>query len=251
MSYIKAAPTPTIIQEEDKDYPNIPVAPETASDLGEYLSARVDLSNRIKNLTGQRKVMDGFIHDIVNDIVFEMDPNDLPSGFTAIGEEYEAVQIQIKDSYAPITCNIKSNKQGKISERTDKILRLAEIFNLFSATRSDKGKITQITKDESVDGEFSFPENTFKYKSTISVDPTLVHPDQLGGFIDELVELGMKYTQKNDKGEPIKLNPVKEEQKLMPSPSFHRQRLKLGKVINQKIAMLFQNISLKLKNEEE
>jgi hypothetical protein len=165
-------------------------------------------------------MIDGSIHEIVNEHLYEHETADsLRNGYLVEGEDGEEVQIQIRKAYRSKKCAIKQKKD---------IMALAEIFEL------KKNK----------DGTFPFPAGTFLYRDTIVVDPTKVHPDMFEDFVKDVRALGEKYKQG-------KLNPVSEDTELVASPTFHLGRLKLSKAINLRLHQLFQNIAIKLTNEEE
>ena len=222
-----------VTNEEDtqvnEDYPYLPVDAEVEQQLAEHISARIVIDNEIKALTGQKKIEDGFIHEIVNEHLYENEsPDTLKNGYLAEGEDGEEVQIQIRNAYRAKKCSIKQKKGQEPKETNKDILALAEIFEL------KKNK----------DGTFPFPAGTFLYKDTIQVDPSKVHPDMFPEFVEDIRALGQKYKQG-------RLNPVSEHTELVASPPFHLGRLKLPKAINMKLHQLFQNIAIKLTNEEE
>ena len=105
---------------------------------------------------------------------------------------------------------------------------MAEIFNL----------------EPQEDGTFQFPVGTFLYKDAIKVDPSKVNPVMFDEFVKDIRALGEKYKQG-------KMNPVSEKTQLVASPTFHLGRLKLPEETNLKLHNIFQNITIKLLNEEE
>lgn len=241
------APKQKTVVQEDEDFPFIPVDGEKDEELQGHLSARISISNKMKGLKGQLAVHDGEIHSIVNECVFSETPKTLKNGYTAIGEGGESIQLQVKKSYLPITSDIRAQKDGTYAESgknvaSRKIIQLAEIFNVF-AERDEDGNIVKYLANE--DGTFNFPEGTFYYKDSIKVDPTKVEASRMGEFIQDVIELGEKYSQGN-------LNPVSEETTLQPESNekFHKDRLSLGHKINILIHEIFQNISIKLENKK-
>lgn len=222
-----------VTSEEDtqvnEDYPYLPVDADVEDLLKEEISHRICVDNEIKTLMGTKKMIDGSIHEIVNEYLYEHETADtLRNGYLVEGEDGEEVQIQIKNSYRAKKCAIKQKKGQEPKETNKDIIALAEIFEL------KKNK----------DGTFPFPAGTFLYKDTIVVDPTKVHPDMFEDFLNDVRALGNKYKQG-------KLNPVSEHTELVASPTLHLGRLKLPKAINLKLHQVFQNIAIKLTNEEE
>ena len=222
-----------VTSEEDtqvnEDYPYLPVDAEVEDLLKEEISHRICVDNEIKALTGTKKMIDGSIHDIVNEYLYEHETADsLRNGYLVEGEDGEEVQIQIRKGYRAKKCAITQKKGQQPRETNEDILALAEIFEL----------------DKNEDGTFPFPAGTFVYKDTIQVDPSKVNPDMFNEFIKDVRALGDKYKQG-------RLNPVSEHTELVAAPTFHLGRLKLPKAINLKLHQLFQNIAIKLTNEEE
>lgn len=222
-----------VTSEEDtqvnEDYPYLPVDADVEDLLKEEISHRIIINKEIETLTGTKKMTDGAIHEIVNEYLYEHETEEtLRNGYLVEGEDGEEVQIQIRKAYRAKNCAIKQKKGQEPKETNKDIIALAEIFEL------KKNK----------DGTFPFPAGTFLYKDTIVVDPTKVHPDMFGDFLNDVRALGDKYKQG-------KLNPVSEKTELVASPTFHLGRLKLSKSINMKLHQLFQNIAIKLTNEEE
>jgi hypothetical protein len=215
--------------EANEDYPYLPLDTETEELLAENISQRIQVANEIKTLDGVKKMLDGTIHEIVNDHLYEKEtPETLKGGYMVDGEEGEEVQIQIRNAYRAKKSSIKQKKGQQPRETNKDILALAEIFEL----------------DKNEDGTFPFPAGTFVYKDTIKVDPSKVHPDMFEDFVKDVRALGQKYKQG-------RLNPVSELTELEATIPFHLERLKLSKAINLKLHQLFQNIAIKLTNEEE
>lgn len=232
-----------IVEEVNKDFPAMQIDDGTMEELMLLLSSRISDAKHEQKYKGKKDVLDGEIHEIVNSYLFGLLPSDLLSGFSVKSSDGANVQIQVKSAYSPPKSSLKV-KDKKYTETNDKILRLAEIFSLREAKRDDDGKVTEVTRDDITQGKYNFPEDTFSYRSSIIVDPSLVHSSQMNEFISDVVALGNKYTQRNDDGKPVMPSPVKEEQKLVAVPTFHKNRLKLGRVINEKIAQIFQNLSI-------
>jgi hypothetical protein len=213
----------------NEDYPNLPVDEDTDALLKEEISHRITVCKEIETLIGVKKMIDGTIHEIVNNHLYENETADsFKKGYTLEGEDNEEVQIQIRNAYRAKKCAIKQKKGQEPKETNKDIIALAEIFEL------KKNK----------DGTFPFPAGTFLYKDTIVVDPTKVHPDMFEDFVKDVRALGVKYKQG-------RMNPVSEHTELIASPTFHLGRLKLPKKINIKLHEIFQNIAVKLLNEEE
>jgi hypothetical protein len=223
-------PKLTKIIEENDDYPIL----AHDDDLPELLSSRIDLHNKIISLNGQKKAIDGQIHEIVNNKVFSETPDSLKNGYTSHGFKDEKVQIQVNNRYSPIKCEIKFDKAGNLVEDEKKIKNLAAAFDL---------------KEPSDDGTYPFPPDTFIYQDSIVVDPTKVEPERLDEFTNDILALGDKYSIKDKNGEVL-MTPVTEVSKVVASPFFHKGRLKLSRKINDMISAIFQNISIKLINEK-
>lgn len=222
-----------VTSEEDaqvnEDYPYLPVDADVEETLAEHLSQRIAMNNEIATLTGSKKMLDGFIHEIVNEYLYtEETENTLKGGYTIEGEDGEQVQIQVTKRYPAKTSKIKAKKGQSPKETEEGILNLAEIFEL----------------KRNEDGTFPFPAGTFVYKDTIKVDPSKVHPDMFDDFIEDVKKLGQKYKQG-------RMNPVSESTQLVAAPNFHLGRLKLSKEKNLRLHEIFQNITIKLLNEEE
>jgi hypothetical protein len=213
----------------DENYPYLPVDADIEEIIKEEISHRIHVCKEIETLNGVKKMIDGSIHEIVNEHLYEHETADsLRNGYLVEGEDGEEVQIQIRKAYRSKKCAIKQKKGQEPKETNKDIMALAEIFEL------KKNK----------DGTFPFPAGTFLYRDTIVVDPTKVHPDMFEDFVKDVRALGEKYKQG-------KLNPVSEDTELVASPTFHLGRLKLSKAINLRLHQLFQNIAIKLTNEEE
>ncbi len=232
-----------VVEEVNKDFPAMNIDDDTMEELSLLLSSRISDAKHEQKYKGKKEVLDGEIHEIVNSYLFGLQPSDLLSGFSVKSSDGANVQIQVKSAYFPPKSSLKV-KDKKYTETNDKILRLAEIFGLREATRDEDGKVTEVTRDDITQGKYDFPDDTFSYRSSIVVDPSLVHSSQMQEFISDVVALGNKYTQRNEDGKPVMPSPVKEEQKLVALPTFHKNRLKLGRVINEKIAQIFQNLSI-------
>lgn len=232
-----------VVEEINEDFPAMQIDDDLMEELSALLSSRISDAKHEQKYKGKKDVLDGEIHEIVNNYLFGLLPSDLRSGFSVKSSDGANVQIQVKSAYFPPKSSLKV-KEKKYTETNDKILRLAEIFGLREAKRDDEGKVTEVTRDDIKQGKYNFPEDTFSYRSNIIVDPSLVHSSQMDEFISDIVALGSKYTQRNDDGKPVMPSPVKEEQKLVAVPTFHKNRLKLGRVVNEKIAQIFQNLSI-------
>lgn len=232
-----------VVEEINEDFPAMQIDDDLMEELSSLLSSRINDAKAEQRHKGKKDVLDGEIHEIVNNYLFGLLPSDLRSGFSVKSGDGANIQIQVKSAYFPPKSSLKV-KDKKYTETNDKILRLAEIFGLREAKRDDKGKVTEVTRDDITQGKYDFPEDTFSYRSSIIVDPSLVHSSQMKEFISDIVALGNKYTQRNDDGKPVMPSPVKEEQKLVAVPTFHKNRLKLGRVVNEKIAQIFQNLSI-------
>lgn len=231
-----------VVEEVNEDFPAMQIDDDLMEELSALLSSRINDAKAEQRHKGKKDVLDGEIHEIVNNYLFGLLPSDLRSGFS-VKSNGANIQIQVKSAYFPPKSSLKV-KDKKYTETNDKILRLAEIFGLREATRDDDGKVTEVTRDDITQGKYNFPDDTFSYRSSIIVDPSLVHSSQMNEFISDIVALGNKYTQRNEDGKPVMPSPVKEEQKLVAVPTFHKNRLKLGRVINEKIAQIFQNLSI-------
>ena len=231
-----------VVEEVNEDFPAMQIDDDLMEELSALLSSRINDAKAEQRHKGKKDVLDGEIHEIVNKYLFGLLPSDLRSGFS-VKSNGANIQIQVKSAYFPPKSSLKV-KDKKYTETNDKILRLAEIFGLREATRDDDGKVTEVTRDDITQGKYNFPDDTFSYRSSIIVDPSLVHSSQMDEFISDIVALGNKYTQRNEDGKPVMPSPVKEEQKLVAVPTFHKNRLKLGRVINEKIAQIFQNLSI-------
>lgn len=233
------------IQEEvNEDFPPMKLNEEEAEELALLLSSRINSKKQEEKHKGQRDVYDGEIHEIVNNYLFGLSPSELKSGFSCLSSDGVNVQIQVKSAYSKLKSSLKI-KDKKFTETNDKILRLAEIFGLRKANRNAEGKVTEVVEDSINQGRYNFPEDTFEYRSTLTVDPTLVHESQFEEFKKDMVAIGKKYTQRDPETEkPILPSPIKEEQTCIPTNTFHKSRLKLGHAINEKIAQIFQNLSI-------
>ena len=232
-----------VVEEINEDFPAMQIDDDLMEELSALLSSRINDAKAEQRHKGKKDVLDGEIHEIVNNYLFGLLPSDLRSGFSIKSSDGVSVQIQVKSAYFPPKSSLKV-KDKKYTETNDKILRLAEIFGLREVTRDKDGKVTEVTRDDITQGKYDFPDDTFSYRSSIIVDPSLVHSSQMKEFISDIVALGNKYTQRNDDGKPVMPSPVKEEQKLVAVPTFHKNRLKLGRVVNEKIAQIFQNLSI-------
>lgn len=215
--------------QENENYPFLPVDGDVDEALKEMLDNRNAVVNEIETLVGVKKHYDSFIHEIVNEHVYtNEDAKSLKGGYMTESGEGHDVQIQFTKRYPAKKAEIKAKKGGKPKEGNEDIVQLAEIFKL----------------DANDDGTFPFPAGTFLYKDTIKLDPSKVNPERFKDFVTEIKALGKKYAQG-------RMNPVSEETQLVADPRFHLGRLKLPKAINLKLHQVFQNITIKLLNEEE